>query len=357
MQRWTLVLGTLLALQVAAAVALQLEPNALTPQVPDRPLVAAELKTADRLVLTGPAGGDAAQAAKPATLELRKQGGHWLLPSLQDAPADPQKVQDLLAKLAGLKRGLPVATTADAQDRFKVGSDHFERRLVVAAGTRTLATVYLGSPAGPRKSSARTAQDRSVYDVEISPYDLPTTASDWFDHGLLQRDAGRITGIAIAHEGQGVVTLHRRAGAASAPAASGGWTAEGLAAGEKLDPDKAQALAAQIASLRVDGLADAQPGGAAKPAVPAGPPLLKLTLENGGGPAQTWSLWQPKAGGDVTLQASGRPWPLTLKSWTADPLLKALQPQALALAPSAAPAPTAAASASRVSAASGQPHS
>ncbi len=337
MQRWTLVLAAVLGLQVAAALALKLRPDTLTPLQPEQPLVATELKTADRLVLAGPAGADdRPSAAPPASLEMRKRDGHWLLPSLHDAPADPAKVQDLLARLAGLKRGLPVATTADALDRFKVGDAHYERRLVVRAGAKTLATVYLGSPAGPRTTSARTARDQAVYDVALSPYDLATSAADWFDHGLLQRDAGTIDAIEIARAGAAPITLRRQAGAASARAAVPGWTAQGLPADERLDPDKARALAALIAGLQVDSLADAAP------AREGTAPLVKLTLDVAGGPAQTWSLWQTQPGGDVTLEASGRPWPLTLKSWTADPLLKALQPQSLAQVAGAAPVAAAA---------------
>jgi Domain of unknown function (DUF4340) len=322
-------------------VALKMRPDAMNAAVPDQPLVAADLKNADKIVIDGPAGGDSKPAAKPTKLELSMQDGRWQLPSLSGAPANPTKVHDLIIRLAGLERGLPVATSADALDRFKVADSHYERRVAIDAGAKTLATVYLGNSAGPRKSSARTASDRVVYDVAISTFDLPTTPTDWFDHGLLHRDASKIAAITVEPSGAAPITLRRNAAAASAPSGSSDWNAEGLPAGDKLDSDKAQALAAQIANVHVDGLASA--------AGAAGTPVVKLTLADTGGKTQTWTLWQPKPGGDATLQASGQPWPLTLKSWIADPLLKALQPQALAMA--MAPAAAAAASASQVSAA------
>src|SRR5262249_14375179 len=109
--------------------------------------------------------------------------------------------------------------------------------------------------------------------------------------------------------------------AASVPAASPApaWSAEGLTAGERLDPAKADALVQAIADLHVDGVLGTQP----QPDWLQDPPLLRVTITDGADKPVTWTIVKAKAGDTHILKASDRPWYFELKSWDAQPLLDA----------------------------------
>lgn len=322
-QRWIPVLAVVLAAQLALAAALGLSGDRLTAQKPDTPLVEAELDTADRLVIEGPTTDNRPtdEAAKEAApVEISKQDATWILRSYYEAPADTAKVQGVLDKLDDLKRGYAVATTAGALKRFKVAEDSFERRVVVGQGDDVLATVYLGSSPGLRKVHARTAEHEAVYAVELPTHTLPHQASEWLDKGLVQPDADALEAIALTWEGDSHLKLVRDSEDADAKStAMDRWQAEGLAQGEHVSAEQAQALARAISELRVDGVL----GTEAQPEWRQAQPLLTLNLKKRDGETVVWTLSKPEEGNTHVLKASTQPWYLELQEWNAKPLLEA----------------------------------
>ncbi len=323
MQRWIPILAVVLGLQLALAMALGVSGERLTAQKPDTPLVQTDLKTADRLLIEGPTAADQptdkdAEKTAPAPVELSKQDGKWILPTYYDAPADASRVQGVLDKLADIKRGYAVATTAGALKRFKVAKDTFERRVVVSHGDETLATIYLGSSPGLRKTHARTAADEAVYAVELTAYELPSQAGEWLDKGLLKADADALAAIEVRQGDQSGLKLIRDDEGAD-DQGKGGWRAEGLPEGEQLNAEQAQALARAITELRVDGVL----GTEAKPEWRQDQPLLTLGLEKRNGEMVLWTLSKPEKGDLHVLKASNRPWYLELEEWNAKPLVEA----------------------------------
>lgn len=346
MQRWIVILGVVLGVQVLLAGGLMLRADRLAPARSDAPLVAVDLKGADKLAIDGPvsANVDAGKAKGASGVELVKREGAWVMPSNFDAPADAKRIETVLKQLADARRGQPLATTAQALDRFRVGEKEYERRIVASQGDKVLATIYLSSGLGARKANARTAQDSAVYSVDLATYDLPTGAAEWLDKAVLQRDASSLARIEVAEAGKPAVTLRRAAppagnkdpqasddGAAEkkAPAnntAASAWSAEGLGASERLDPAKADALAHAIANLRVDSVLGTQ----AQPEWQQDPPRLRLTITDAADKAVTWTIVKSKSGDTHVLKASDRPWYFQLKSWDAQPLLDAAAREKLA---------------------------
>ncbi len=314
MQRWIPVLAIVLVLQLALAIILGLRANPLAAQEPDTPLVKANLAGADRLLVRGPAP---AESGKAAQVELVKKDGAWTLPGYFDAPASASKVKVLLDRLAQVRRGFPIATTEDALKRFKVAADTYERHLVVSQGGKTLASVYLGSSPGLRKVDARTADDQAVYAVGLATYEMPDRASDWLDPDLLKRDPDQLASVAVNWPGGASLKLVRQNTKGDEPMPA--WKAEGLAAGENLEPTRAEALVRAIAGVRVDGVFGTQ----AKPEWQQGRPELSLTLVTKDGKRTSWTLFKPKTGDSHVLKSSDRSWYLELKSWSAKPLLDA----------------------------------
>lgn len=237
MRRTIPLLTVILALQIGLAALLVVRKDPLASTTPQTPLIDTSIQNVDHLLIEGhgPAGAGAsataagasagsAQAGGAATLasvELAKQNGKWVLPGYFDAPADKFKLNDVLDELAGLQRGLPIATTTSALKRFELADDNFERRLTLSEGRKVLSTVYFGSSAGVRQTDARTARDHAVYDVDLATYELPTQPSDWFDAGLLESDPDSLSELDVSANGQPSLQLQRQTHpAAPAPPSS-----------------------------------------------------------------------------------------------------------------------------------------
>jgi hypothetical protein len=371
MQRWINILAVVLGLQVLLAAGLLLRGDRLAPERADTPLVSADLKSADKLVIDGPVTPETTEgkATQTGRVELAKRDGAWVLPASFDAPADAKKVEAVLKQLTEARRGPAIATSAQAPDRFKVGEKEYERRVVASQGDKVLATVYLSAASGGRKANARESRDRAVYNIDMATYDLPTGSAEWFDHALLQRDASTVTRIELAEAGKPALTLSRPAPPAgketqasddgtnksetkkeeakkdpaknedskkedAAKAATPVWSAEGLSATERLDPAKVDELLQAIANLRVDSVLGKEPQ-----ADWPQEPRLRLSIADAKATNVTWTLIKPKSGDSHVLKSSDRPWYFELKNWDAKPLLDAAARDKLVVsAASAAPA-------------------
>ncbi len=352
MRRWIPILAIVLGLQVALAIALGVRGDRLAPTHSDAALVAADLKTVDRVVLDGPAKAEApadtasAPAASPTTtrVEIVKREGQWVLPGYHDAPADAARLQALLDKLTSTPRGFPVAKSADARERFKVADKDYERRLVASRGDKPAAVVFVGAAQGLRKSTARTAQDDVVYAVDLPLQDLATTPSDWLDAGMLKVDAAGLSEIVVAARDRPPLTLMRAVNK-DKPQDAATWQGTSLPADKRVDPKLATALTDAMAGIKVNAVL----GTAARPEWQT--PELTLSFKGAQGTASTWTIYKPakepgkepakdvvKEEDTYVLKASDRPWYLELKGWNGRPLLDVATPDQLVVAAATAAA-------------------
>jgi hypothetical protein len=325
MRRWIPVLAVVLGIQLAAAVLLGLRHDRLAPQSPDAPLVSVDLGTVDRLTLDGPVSPD---AAKPSTakVELVKRDRGWVLPGYFDAPADATKVKNLLHDLTNARRGLPIATSDEALARFKVAADQYERRVVASANGKTLATVYVGSSPGLRRSDARTAGDRAVYAVALATYDLPTESDKWLDARVLDKETKDVTQIALAPAGKSALTLRRDDGEGK-----DAWKLAEVPPDKRVDSKNAAALASVVAGVRIDAVLGTQ----AQPQWRQDKPELGLTLTGKDGKTVNWVLSKPEKADYYVLKSSGEPWYFRVEAWNARPVLEAAAEDKLVVAATA----------------------
>lgn len=320
MQRWIRLLTALLVLQLLLAAGLSARRSRFGTVAPDAPLLPAAVATADHVVIEAkPAAGAAADSAR---VELVRQQGHWILPGYFNAPANGPKVEDMLHRMAAVRRGLPIATTPAALQRFKVVDQDFERRLQFDQGGKLLATLYIGSSPGLRKSDARTAQDHAVYAVDLAAYDLPAKPGDWFDGDLLRREPASIAEIEVSHGAHDDFRLVRQAAAGKVPA---GWLDPALSPGKKIDTPRADALASLVAQLHVDAIL----GTEALPAWQQDHPVLSLVIKDEKGQSAAWTLSKPGSGDFYVLKSSAYPWYLSVSAYNTKPLLNASTRDAL----------------------------
>jgi hypothetical protein len=329
------ILAIVLVAQLLLAVGMSLTGPNLAAAHPNTPLFTLADKTVDHLTIEGPDG---------ARVVLAKQDQGWVLPDNGGFPADRTQVDTLISRLEGLKRGLPVATTSGALTRFKVSDDSFERRVLLAHGDDTLATLYLGSSPGMHHVNARTGKDEAVYDVDFAVYEIPDKAGDWEDKAILQFPQDSLETIDVAG-----LTLHRApaapvdkgadksgANGEARPASTVAWKADGAGQGEVVNPVGAKDLAGKLAQLLIGAVL----GTEAKPEYGLDKPALTLSVTRKGGEKLEYRLGPTGKEGYAVLKSSARPEYFRVPGYTADALIKAAGRAQLV---QAAPAPAKAA--------------
>jgi hypothetical protein len=251
----------------------------------------------------------------------------------------------MLGKITTSKTDAPIATTAGAKARFKVSDEAFERRVTLAQNDKTLATVYLCSSPGFRRSYVRAGGEDTIFALELAAYELPMQLADWEDKMLLrlpQKDitAFEIAGLRIEQSTQPVSpSPEKQTGNESHPAVSPPiWEAKELKTGRHLEikPDAVDTLARLLADLTYDkvlGRDVNQEYGLEKP-------LLTMTLFRKTGDTMAYRLGKNPKKEEYTLKVSTRPEYFRLPSYEATALLEAADRKQLLNTASDARAPT-----------------
>jgi len=117
---------------------------------------------------------------------LSRAGERWILPELEDLPADGAMVDKLLEAIATDHGGWPAATTIAARQRFQVASYHYRRRIRLLEGDGILATIFLGTSPGFRKVYSRNESQAAIYSIPFNAHDAPGDSGAWLDRKLLQ---------------------------------------------------------------------------------------------------------------------------------------------------------------------------
>lgn len=329
MKKTISLLGALLAAQLLLAFGLAFTGPRLSAKTANRPLFTLGGKSIDRITIEGP---------DKAKVVLAKAGDAWQLPDEGNFPADKARADTLVRTLEGLNEGAPVATTSDALARFKVAADRYERRVTLAAGSKTLATLYFGTSPSMREIHARRSGQRDVYSVAFASYQVPAKADEWEDKAVLQLPKKAIASIDVA--GLHIVRTAGAASPAKAPveAVRPEWKADGLPKGESLSTEAADKLAGLIANLRIGSVI----GKDAPADAGLDKPVLEISLVKRGGAKVGYALGKSKDGKRYTLRTSARPEYFSLPGYVAEPLVDAAKRASLLIGPSATRHPSAA---------------
>lgn len=283
----TLGLSALLVVQIGAALVLDWSARgALVPAAANQPLLRFDPQAVDVVRIDGKT--DTGQAA----IALSRSGQGWVFKDLGDFPADGAKVDALLAKLAELKRPLPVATSPEAQTRHRVADDRYERRVVLESGGKPVATLLLGDSPGFRRQLARPAGETAVYDLALALHDVGNRPDDWLAKDRLQLDQASVEGIAAKDwelaKGQD------------------GWRFADAGTATDQAPDTAAVvnLLGRLGNLSYRGVLGTED----KPEYNQAAPVMELRLKLKNGETRTYRISKPQAGQDYVLKVSDRPW-------------------------------------------------
>lgn len=306
MERRVKILAALLGLQVAAALALGWSGAQWSSAKGADTLLSFEPETIDSIALWGP---------EEEHIRLSKSGDNWQLPELDGFPADSGRVSQLLNRLQQLKTGPAVASSRDAQKRFKVSEDSFERKLTLKSGDKEVATVYLGTTPGMRRIHARASDADAIYRVELSASDLPLDREPWQDNTLLQFPKDELTELKV----HGLQLTRAESEDESQ------WQAQGLKEGEQIDTDAVDELARILSNLRIGRVLDSDSDTIAS----LEEPQLELEVARRNGEVITYQLSQSAEDEQYVLKASSRPEYFHLPNFRAKTLLDSSKREAL----------------------------
>jgi hypothetical protein len=291
-KKWIAILSGLLVVQLVLAMVVNLTGRDYGAFQPQEKLLAFDPKTVDDLRI---ADGE-------NSLELRRREGRWRLPASGDFPADQPAVDGLLDKLAGLQKGWPVATTAGAAKRFKVGNGSFERKLTLLAKDQPQAVLYVGTSPGFRKVYVRPEGEDAVYAVAFNTWEANAKPEDWIDKGILTLDQSKVTrvempGFVLERDGEALKLT-------------------GLGEGEEIKQDDARAFLREVTGLRIESLL----GTEAKPEYQQDEPALELTVVRKDGDELSYRFSKPKDGTYYVLKRSDLDEYFKVAGFTVDPI-------------------------------------
>ena len=233
MRKLILITATLLLVQIGLVVAVNMGNRATTMSAVDTVFLSNDVTDTDDITVTDGEG---------KVLHMVLQEGKWQLPASQNAQADKVQINDLLGRLAGIKQGFTVATSAEAARRFKVADGDFERRVVLKKGQDTVADFYLGTSPGFRQIHARKEGAQGIVTLALSTFEFDADPQKWLDKSVLQIKDENLANIRLKD-----ISLARK---------DKEWVLEGHMDGP-LDQDEVNDLLGRIENLTVQDVMSA----------------------------------------------------------------------------------------------------
>lgn len=197
--RFSTILLGVLGVQLALAAALTLSGGDYSAYQSDEPLLAFDKSAVDGIAISESGGN---------SVELVRRDGKWIIPAMADFPAGEALASEFIDKLAGLKKGWPVATTSEAAKRFKLTEDSNERRIVLKVGDEEVGELMIGSSPAYRQAHVRIADESEIYTVELAAHEAGARGEEWMDRDYLDIDTAKINSIEL-----GDVKIEKKDGA------------------------------------------------------------------------------------------------------------------------------------------------
>lgn len=307
-------LVALLVVQILLAAGISLSKPDVTAKAKPVAFVQFEQDNIDDIVLEG--------ADKDEKVHLRKQDDHWVLPQQDNFPANETKITELLNRLATMQVTRPIATSANAQERFEVSDNKFERRITLASKGKNLVRIYLGTSPSMHITHAREENSDAIHAIKMSSYEVPVQKSGWEDKSLLNIDKSSIAQITVngltlqpkASDSEDESSSENDASTEAIPSTT--WQAVGLADGIYLDSDAVNSLADTLANIQYESVM----GKEDKTEYKLSEPVLSIKVTTQTGDTITYLIGKQDSGGYI-LKTSLRPEYFKLANYRATALI------------------------------------
>ncbi len=242
------------------------------------------------------------------TVTIARKDDGWVLPKIDDYPAQADKVTPVLEKLGKLKTNRLVARTEGSHRRLQVAADDFNRLLDVEMKDGSHRKLYVGSSAAAGATHFRDADHGEVYlTADLNSWEVNPQVGSWID--TLYFTATQTATVSLKLENANGVFDFKREGDK--------WTLIGLAEDEVFNDSAFNSLLNQATSLRMK-----EPlGKEAKPDYGMDTPLATLTLTTeleGASTTYTVTIGAKDAEGNYVARASTSPYHVRLSGYVGD---------------------------------------
>ncbi len=260
-----------------------------------------------------------------ATITMKKDGEDWVLATSDDYPLNASTVEDTLAKILKMNTANLVTKTDASHKQLRVASGDFVRHVTFETKDGSKYSFYLGT--APRYTATHVrleGQDETYLTPDVTEWDLNTTFATWGDTNYFKIEPEKLTKITVEN-GNGTLTFVKD---------DGGWTLQGLQAGEEADSGKISGLVGKVTTIVMR-----EPlGKTAKPAYGMDNPAATVTLTKDDGSTVTLTFG-PQTFDDhsAAVKSSESPYYARVTSYNVEKVIGATKDDFLKLPPTPTP--------------------
>ncbi len=172
----------------------------------------------------------------------KNEQDEWVLPELDDFPAQSFRVNQLLGKFEAMNRARLIAVNSANHKKLGVSDSGFEKRVEIEQSGGGTATLYLGTSSGSSTAHVRLSGEDQVYLVRgLAAWEVPTRVTSWVDTTYFSVPRDNILALRVENA-NGVFELAK---------VDGSWKLVGLQEGETFDPESVTPLLNKISSIRL----------------------------------------------------------------------------------------------------------
>jgi len=242
MKQRVILLSVILIGQLLLAGLLGITASDITQIASSNPLFNFAIKDVDNLQIEQP---------NKIPLIIMRRENKWIIPALADFPALTVKVEGFVERILGLRKRIPVATTAEAIRRFKVSPTSYEHKILLKSGERLIATLWLGDSPGFRQIHGRANDENLIYNLDFAAYEVNSDPNQWADKTALNIKAEDIIQIDLPDS---KLTRLQETKDQSGKVVPGKWEIAGLADGEEIKAEEVDSLGNRLANLSFDAV-------------------------------------------------------------------------------------------------------
>ncbi len=176
------------------------------------------------------------QRDKP-DMTLVKQEADWKIFGLNNFPVSSAKFSSVFDRLFSMKKNYPIASSTASADYFRLEDSSFDRAIDFISNDALVERLYLSASSSFKKAYVRAGDDKPVYEINFSMFDLETKTGNWIDPDLLKLDPSTVSEIRLA---ENVVLKQNQQN----------WQLDNLSDTENLNQDALQSLLNQILHIR-----------------------------------------------------------------------------------------------------------
>lgn len=173
----------------------------------------------------------------------KQADGTWLLPNVDNFPADAAKLTELLDKLLKIRDGRLVTETTSSQARLQVADDSFYNKVTLGLADGTSKILYIGTTAGAGATHVRLGGTDQVYLTDqLTSYDADAAVNNWVNVEYVKTEYADINYLTFSNAND---TVEFQMDAA------GEWTMSGLVGDQVFNPNNLSSMLNRLTILNL----------------------------------------------------------------------------------------------------------